>query len=147
MSTVSLSLFLFNLLPLPYTDGSQLMKALFSLKSKSTSKSKTISLRSPPVAQNRPLTARATRPSSSATTPTINIRFNPLPSSGHRYDREEDDEYEMEDGNGNRDGRDGLGRREEVWKRRLRRGVESGVMIMAAGWVLGWAMLALLRSS
>lgn len=142
MSTVSLSLFLFNLLPLPYTDGSQLMKALFSLKPNST-KSRTVSLRSPPLSQNRPLTARATRPSSSSTTPTINIRFNHLPGSHHAYDRDDDDEYEMEDGNG----RVGQGRREAVWKRRLRRGVESGVMIMAGGWVLGWAMLALLRSS
>lgn len=45
------------------------------------------------------------------------------------------------------DTRDVMGRREEVWKRRLRRGIESGVMGMAGGWVLGWAMLALLRSS
>ena len=141
MSTVSLSLFLFNLLPLPYTDGSQLLKALLSLQSKPKS-NKTISLRSPP--QIRPLTARATR-SSKATTPTINIRFNPIASkatSARGYDRDDDEEgYEMDDT------RDVMGRREEVWKRRLRRGIESGVMGMAGGWVLGWAMLALLRSS
>lgn len=142
MSTVSLSLFLFNLLPLPHTDGSQLLKALLSLKS---APSKTVSLQSTSVPQNRPLTAKPMPRSSKSTTPTINIRFNLNPSPARsKYDDEDDDEgYEMED---SRD-RDGSGKREMVWKRRLRRVIEGGVMAMAAGWVLGWAMLALLRSS
>jgi S2P endopeptidase len=143
MSTVALSLFLFNLLPLPYTDGSQLLKSLFSLNPKSV---KTVSLRSPPVSQNRPLTARPMR-ASKATTPTISIRFSPISprsSSGTAYHHDEDD---MDEEGYGMDTRDGSGKREKEWKRRLRRGIEGGVMAMAGGWVLGWAMLALLRSS
>lgn len=136
MSTVALSLFLFNLLPLPYTDGSHLLKAVMSLQ---TSRQATFSLRSS-VSPNRPLTAR---PSRSATTPTINIRL--MPDRTANYAQDSDDEldgrYDTEGG-----GR-GDDRREEAWKRRLRRTIEGGTMGMAAAWVIGWAMLALLRSS
>lgn len=133
MTTVALSLYLFNLLPLPYTDGSQLLKALLSLQVHQT----TVSLRSS--SHSRPLTGS----NRSATIPTINIRLASDRSPAYAYNDDIDDIYDSqgEEWGGEED------RREEAWKRRLRRGVEGGVLVLGAGWLAGWAMLMLLRSS
>ena len=70
----------------------------------------------------------------------INIRY----TSAQQYDLGSDSDdgypYHAEDRNG------GAGR-EVAWKKRLRRGVELACVGLAIGWVAGWAMLALLRSS
>ncbi|KLT40459.1 hypothetical protein CC85DRAFT_287432 [Cutaneotrichosporon oleaginosum] len=108
----SLSLFLFNLLPLPGTDGIQLFTALLS------------------PSRDRPARQLTATPSRH---PTINP---------YRYDSgsDDDDDYAPRyEYSGHR--------REEVWQRRLRRAVEGATAAVVAGWVLGWAMLALLRSS
>lgn len=116
----SLSLFLFNLLPLPGTDGIQLLSALLST--------------SP--AYHRPARQLTAQPASRH--PTINP---------YRYDSGSDDDDEYGVGGVYELGSTAHGRREEVWQRRLRRGVEGATAAVVAGWALGWAMLALLRSS
>lgn len=79
----------------------------------------------------------------SATIPTINIRLASDRSPAYAYNDDIDDIYDSqgEEWGGEED------RREEAWKRRLRRGVEGGVLVLGAGWLAGWAMLMLLRSS
>jgi len=129
MSTIALSLFLFNLLPLPYTDGSQLLKAALTYQTP----------KPPPTVSLRATLSTPTRP----TSPSINIRISQSQERQHAYAEAESDDDEYAD----EGGREGGGRREEVWKRRLRRGVEGGVMVLGFWWVAGWAMLALLRSS
>ncbi|BEI85852.1 hypothetical protein CcaverHIS002_0601390 [Cutaneotrichosporon cavernicola] len=112
LKMASLSLYLFNLLPLPSTDGIQLLTALLA------------PTRDRPARQ---LTA----------TPSRHPTINP-----YRYDSGSDDDDDYGPGyeyTGHR--------REEVWQRRVRRAVEGATAAVVAGWVLGWAMLALLRSS
>lgn len=53
---------------------------------------------------------------------------------------DDEDEYGDEE-----EGRRGL--KEERWKVRLRKAVEASMVALVFGWVGGWAMLALLRSS
>lgn len=133
LTTIALSLFLFNLLPLPHTDGSQLLQALLAISPRSS----TFSLRG---SRSRPLTT--SRRISRTIRPKISIRH----ASAQEYEYDSDDEH----GYGvdyDRDIEADRGPREEAWKRRLRRGVEGGVMVLAGSWVAGWGMLALLRSS
>ena len=70
----------------------------------------------------------------------INIRY----TAAQQYDlgSDSDDGYSY-----GADDRSGRGGREEAWKKRVRRGIELGCVGLAIGWVAGWAMLALLRSS
>jgi S2P endopeptidase len=68
----------------------------------------------------------------------INIRY----TSAQQYELPSDDEdgYDMEDHRH-------ANSREGVWRKSVRRVVEGASVVMAIGWVAGWAMLALLRSS
>jgi hypothetical protein len=76
--------------------------------------------------------------------PTINIRH----TSAQEYDLGSDSDDGHSYGYGHDvEGRMGRGSREEAWKKRFRRIVEGGSVVMAVGWVAGWTMLALLRSS
>ncbi|GMK56009.1 hypothetical protein CspeluHIS016_0210650 [Cutaneotrichosporon spelunceum] len=112
LKMASLSLYLFNLLPLPGTDGIQLLTALLA-----------------------PTRDRPTRQLTA--TPSRHPTINP-----YRYDSgsDDDDDYGP--------GYEYAGhRREEVWQRRVRRTVEGLTAAVVAGWVAGWTMLALLRSS
>jgi len=68
--------------------------------------------------------------------PTININ----PNVYRDYELSDDEEMIDEE-----EGR--VGRREERWKGRLRKSVEGGMVAVLLGWVAGWCMLALLRSS
>lgn len=70
----------------------------------------------------------------------INIRYTPAQQYDLGSDSDDGHSYDVQE-------RSGRGSREEAWKRRLRRGVEIGCVGLAIGWVTGWAMLALLRSS
>jgi hypothetical protein len=70
----------------------------------------------------------------------INIRYTPAQQYELGSDSDDGYAYDAED-------RSGRGGREEAWKKRLRRGMEGGCVVLAVGWVAGWAMLALLRSS
>lgn len=141
MSTVALSLFLFNLLPLPNTDGSQLLRSFLSSYAPRTVP--TISLRAS-------LSSPATTPSRTGT-PAIKIHFDPHEHEHERdaeaYELDTDDEMEDDDGDGHHTHEYSGGRREGLWKRRLRRGVEGVVLVLGVGWVAGWGMLLLLRSS
>lgn len=83
--------------------------------------------------RSRPARQLSTQPSSRH--PTINP---------YRYDDSDDSD---EDGEPEPSWATGNGRREEVWQRRLRRIVEGSTSALVAAWVLGWAMLGLLRSS
>lgn len=57
-------------------------------------------------------------------------------------------EYELSDDEDDGDEEEGRrGRREERWKTRLRKSVEAGSVAVLVGWIAGWGMLALLRSS
>jgi len=55
------------------------------------------------------------------------------------YELNSDDEEDYEE--------EGMGRREEAWKRRVRRGIVGGAVGVCVIWAAGWGMLALLRSS
>jgi len=68
--------------------------------------------------------------------PTININ----PNIYREYELSDDEEM-MDEEEGRR------GRREERWKVRLRKSIEGGTIAVLLGWVAGWCMLALLRSS
>lgn len=126
VSTVALSLFLFNLLPLPHTDGSSLLRSLLSLKR--TSK---LNLPSIPTLQ-----ATLSSSQNGKSSPSINL------SRQYELNSDDEDEYDEERGHGGREGK-----REEAWKRRVRRGVEGGVMGVGMIWAAGWAMLSLLKST
>ena len=112
---MAFSLFVYNLLPLPYTDGSQLLRALLAYSSSKTDPSPT----------RRPMQATLSNH------PRINIF--------REYELNSDDDEDYAE--------DGRERREEAWKRRVRRGAEVGVLAVCVVWAAGWGMLALLRSS
>ena len=56
-------------------------------------------------------------------------------------------EYELDSDEEEDFAEESSGRREEGWKRRLRKGVEGGSIAVCVVWAAGWTMLALLRSS
>jgi S2P endopeptidase len=121
----TLSLYLFNLLPLPHTDGIQLFSALVSARRRGQANSSSNG-------SGRQLSGQMR-----SQHPTINP---------YRYDGYDSDDSDH--GNGIEPSwAAGYGRREEIWQRRLRRFVEGGTAAVVAGWALGWMMLALLRSS
>ena len=122
LSSIAISLFFFNLLPLPSTDGSHLLRALLSLRQ--------------PILQARQWRAAISRPHAH---PTINIY--------REYELDSDSEADSERGGDYESGSMRERSREEVWKRRLRRGVEGVSTALVAIWAAGWAMVALLRSS
>lgn len=126
MSTVALSLFIFNLLPLPQTDGSSVLRSLFSLKK--TNRNHLITIPTLQATLSSPLSQKA---------PSINL------SRQYELNSDDEDDYDEERGRGVRTGE----RREEAWKRRTRRGVEGTVLGLGAIWAGGWGMLSLLRSS
>jgi len=113
----TLSLYLFNLLPLPHTDGIQLFSALSAARRRTSG--------------HRPLSS-----SRGSQHPTINP---------YRYDGYDSDDSDS--GGVEPSWAAGHGRREEIWQRRLRRGLEGVTAALVVGWALGWGMLALLRSS
>lgn len=120
MRLVTLSLFVFNLLTLPYTDGTQLFMALFS---------------SSAVSNPRSHRARHSRQLSSAPAsrhPTINLYRHGESDS----ELDEEPVWEVD-----------LDRREEARQSHIRRVVEGVTALVVAVVVMGWAMLALLRSS
>lgn len=131
ISNIALSLFFFNLLPLPSTDGSAIVQALLSLISSGS----TFTLNNP-----RPIRAslmgRSRTPTPTITTPTITLY--------REYELDSDDEGGAEEGAFRRES---TGRREEVWQRRLRRIIDGITTALVVGWAAGWFMLALLRSS
>lgn len=122
VSSIAISLFFFNLLPLPSTDGSHLLRALLSLRQ--------------PILQARQWRAAISRPQAH---PTINIY--------REYELDSDSEADSERGGDYEGGSMRERSREEVWKRRLRRSVEGVSTALVAIWAAGWAMVALLRSS
>ncbi|WWD21154.1 hypothetical protein CI109_105637 [Kwoniella shandongensis] len=130
LSTIALSLYLFNLLPLPYTDGSQLLLSLLSWRS------------------TNPLQSLAVIPMQAT------LMGSSSPSEGGRYrefELDSEDEEELVGGGGGGrpigmrgGGGSGVG---DVWKRRLRRVIVWGMTSVVLGWIGGWTMLLLLRSS
>jgi S2P endopeptidase len=68
--------------------------------------------------------------------PSINL------SRQYELNSDDEDDYDAEQGDDRGDRK-----KEEGWKRRLRRGIEGGMMGVGAAWIAGWAMLSLLRSS
>lgn len=207
MSIVALSLFIFNLLPLPHTDGSSLLRSLLALHRRASRHSlnytATPKLGSSPAIGSSPsfpnsitapgpstgpISAQGSpHPNTHARTPsqtltplkatlatlaTLNQPKSPKPKTpiktpsinlSRQYELNSDDEDEYEEG-GRSEGREGYDyeyayeafdyesggegrRREEAWKRRLRRSVEGGMMVLGTVWVAGWGMLSLLRSS
>lgn len=117
---IALSLYLFNMLPLPGTDGSHFLDAILTLRR--------IDPTSLPT--QKPLQAILTSPGKSVTQPLTSYDDHDL----------SDDEEAFERG-GKRN------KLEDKWKGRIRKGVEIGMASVVIGWVAGWAILALLRSS
>jgi hypothetical protein len=67
-----------------------------------------------------------------------------------RYASDSEEDMEMDDdlrAEINLNDEEGWGRREDAWKRRVKLVVEGGLTVVLIGWMCGWAMLALLRSS
>ena len=121
LTIIALSLFLFNLLPLPHTDGAHLLQAFLQRR-------RTVA--STPMDSEHPVRA---------TVYSHDDQYALEPERGYGSS-EEEDEYVAEEG----------GRRaqhETVRERRLRRGIEVTTSVTLALWVGGWANLALLRSS
>jgi hypothetical protein len=78
----------------------------------------------------------------------INIRHTTAQEYDLGSDSDDGGSYGYGHGHGHDvESRMGRDSREEVWKKKFRRIVEGGSVVMAIGWVAGWAMLALLRSS
>jgi membrane-associated protease RseP (regulator of RpoE activity) len=127
MSNIALSLFFFNLLPLPHTDGSALLASLLRM-SKSKKSSQTLA---------PPQSLQATLTSPGGGSPRINLDLY------KEYELNSDDDEDDEEL-----GRRGTVRNREVgWRRRLRRAIEVGCVGLGIGWILGWAMVLLLASS
>jgi S2P endopeptidase len=151
MSTIALSLFLINLLPLPHTDGSSLLRSLLHLY-----RSRNHHSSSPPT-NTKPLQATLSNgtPSLGLSKPAPSINL----SRQYELNSDDEDEYGEEGrgrgrgggagggGGGGGGGGVGEGKKEEAWKRRIRRGVEAGMVGLVLAWAAGWGMLALLRSS
>lgn len=159
MSIVAMSLFIFNLLPLPHTDGSSLLRSLLSLyrssrRSEGHSHSHSYShtngslpnganhISSPKLPMS-PMkatlsTAAQTAAALQPKAPSINL------SRQYELNSDDEDDYDMERGG---DTGGGERKKEEAWKRRLRRVIEGGMVGVGALWIAGWAMLSLLRSS
>ncbi|WWC73119.1 uncharacterized protein I206_107085 [Kwoniella pini CBS 10737] len=128
LSTIALSLFFFNLLPLPLTDGSQLLISLLQWES----------IYKPSVK----IPLRATLNNVEEGSSTSN---GPNISLYKEYDFDSDEEEEEYIGSSSQ-------MREFIitevgWKRWFRRGVQWFTMSMVGFWTAGWAMLFLLRSS
>ncbi|WVF65566.1 hypothetical protein IAT40_000295 [Kwoniella sp. CBS 6097] len=171
-STIALSLFFFNLLPLPYTDGSQLLTSLAQWRS-------TTGPSSTRPAQARSMQATLTRapPKSpgATNTPSTTVAPDTATVSGggdgpsiklyREYeldsDDDEDEEARIGTGTGTGNGADsflgeggysgGAGVRgikeERKWKRRLRVSVQWFTLVVVICWAVGWGMIFLLRSS
>ncbi|WVQ75524.1 hypothetical protein IAR50_005151 [Cryptococcus sp. DSM 104548] len=128
---IAFSLFIFNLLPLPYTDGSQLLSSL--LQWQSTPRPLTSSTR----------TLQATISSSKPSTE----KGKEVKVEAEEYElgSDEEDQVGLSEPTS---GRAGMGaRKTPLWKRRLRLGVQGYMVTACVVWVLGWGMLLLLRSS
>ncbi|OCF35564.1 hypothetical protein I316_02617 [Kwoniella heveanensis BCC8398] len=154
ISTIALSLFFFNLLPLPYTDGSQLLASLAQWRSTTGS--------SP---SSRPASARSLQATLTRAPPKSPGYTTALVEAGagggaegpsiklyREYELDSDDEdEEAMVGAGEYSGGAGSGTRErtkeETWKRRLRISVQWCTMAVMTCWAVGWAMIFLLRSS
>ncbi|KAK8843331.1 hypothetical protein IAR55_006986 [Kwoniella newhampshirensis] len=138
LSTIALSLYFFNLLPVPYTDGSQLLLSLLTWRSGRN------------YAMDAIVPMQATLMGGSTTKPRSR-------SDEREFELDSEDEEELvgigAGGGGPRGagerhgGGSGHGGREDVWKRRLRRLIQWGMMVVVFGWIGGWMMLILLRSS
>jgi S2P endopeptidase len=129
LSTIALSLFFFNLLPLPHADGSHMLKALMGMMLSRNRADANI--------DQKPFQATLSSPARGSQ-PRINT-----PTLGQLEEFElsdDEDGYGAEEG-----GRKGV--REERWKTRLRKAIEAGMVALVLGWTGGWVMLALLRSS
>ncbi|WRT69037.1 uncharacterized protein IL334_006020 [Kwoniella shivajii] len=137
ISTISLSLFLFNLLPLPLTDGSQLLVSLLEWRSivrPSTSNS------------SHSLQATLTQPSESEIRETEGARSDV--EVYRQYEIDSDDEIDEEEMIGrDNDYSEASTRKDVVWKRWVRRAIQSLSMVLVGIWAIGWFMLFLLRSS
>ncbi|KAK6904319.1 hypothetical protein I203_105129 [Kwoniella mangroviensis CBS 8507] len=135
-STFSLSLFLFNLLPLPLTDGSQLLESLLEWKSVVG-----------PITSTNPLKATIHNNLSGTTN---NDGAGPSIKLYREYEMDSDDE-EQYIGIGSElepIDRPTRGRGKEVgWKRWIRRGIQWFSLFMVGLWGMGWAIVLLLRSS
>ncbi|WWC91228.1 uncharacterized protein L201_006170 [Kwoniella dendrophila CBS 6074] len=141
-STISLSLFLFNLLPLPLTDGSQLLNSL--LQWQSTVRPKSIES----VALKGRINNKNDMNGSSAN---IKLYREYEIDSDEEDDQDEEERYIgtnpssrlnerfMEEGRSSR--------KKKSWKRWLRRSIQWYTMLIVGLWSLGWGMLFLLRSS
>ncbi|WVW79316.1 hypothetical protein I302_101284 [Kwoniella bestiolae CBS 10118] len=128
-STISFSLFLFNLLPLPLTDGSQLLHSLLEWRSTLT-----------PLRPAVPL--KATINNGIADGPNIHLYKE------YEMDSDAEDEEHfigMESGSAGMGGR--RRSKEAVWKRWARRGVQWFSLVMVGFWAVGWGLVFLLRSS
>ncbi|WVR09081.1 hypothetical protein IAU60_006142 [Kwoniella sp. DSM 27419] len=138
MSAISLSLFLFNLLPLPYTDGTQLLTAFLQWRSvnrPAMSDSSSGDPTAPPATAPMTMQATLSKPSGPS------IRFY------RDYELDSDDE---EAGIGlGASGRSSysLSREETTSDRAVRTIVQGCSLAVAVGYAAGWAMLLLLRSS
>ncbi|WVQ81232.1 hypothetical protein IAT38_003354 [Cryptococcus sp. DSM 104549] len=144
LSTIAFSLFIFNLLPLPSTDGSQLFAALLTWRSTQrpiSSRPMKATLSQALSAPTIPSGPGVSGVSPGGTTPSIN------PYREYELDSE-DEEGGVGLVGARGGGEEGTGKKkEDVWRRRVRVGVEWGVAGVCGAWVVGWAMLGLLRSS
>lgn len=124
---IALSLFLFNLLPLPLTDGSQLLEALTEW--------------SPTERPMRPLTAKSMQ----ATLDTPQSREL---EEAEAYELASDDEGAIGlKGDPSGDTRTREKPKVARWKRFLRITVQVYMVAVCVMWAIGWGMILLLQSS
>ncbi|WVQ93231.1 hypothetical protein IAU59_000296 [Kwoniella sp. CBS 9459] len=164
ISTIALSLFFFNLLPLPYTDGSQLLASLAQWRSTTSGSSRPASARSMQATLTRaPPKSPGAESSTGTGTGTSTEGGGPSIKLYREYELDsdvddDDDEEAMVGASGTgidtetdasaRAGSSyGTRRREEKWKRRLRVSVQWFTLAVAVCWAVGWGMIFLLRSS
>ncbi|XAO25103.1 hypothetical protein I312_103912 [Cryptococcus bacillisporus CA1280] len=124
---IALSLFLFNLLPLPLTDGSQLLEALTEW--------------SPTERPMRPLTAKSMQA-------TLNTPQSRELEEAEAYELTSDDEGAIGlKGDPSGDTRTREKPKVARWKRFLRITVQVYMVTVCVMWVIGWGMILLLQSS
>ncbi|ODN74444.1 hypothetical protein L202_06837 [Cryptococcus amylolentus CBS 6039] len=129
IKTIAFSLFIFNLLPLPYTDGSQLLSSLLQWHP-----------------APRPLTTRTLQATLSSSKP-LTEKSNKIGAEAEEFElgSDEEDQVGLSDVASMRAGMGA--RKSPLWRRRLKMAVQGYMVVVCVVWVLGWGMLLLLRSS
>ena len=171
ITSISISLFFFNLLPLPHADGSHVLSAILDSSPFGSARRRD----SPELDQSDPISLKAVVENGGADSTTTSSglngsasrRYHPsLPNGNYadpdgmdrsessdedsvdmRYDARSSGDHDEEEGPRQYSRTSDKGRSWTRRKRLIMRVVEGLTLVLLGIWLAGWAMIALLRSS